>query len=276
MDDQAFRRLLIHMGLDWAGYRKVRKGVKKRLSRHMQELGCRRVPEYLAALDTDAGIRRECERRLTVAVSRFFRDRRLWDRIGQLLPLDAADVHRPLQRIWCAGCAGGEEVYSIKILEAQSRPAAGDGAALSILATDINPENLKRARAGAYPTSSLKELPDLLVDTCFYSQRGGRRFVVRPFLTAGIEWRRHDLRTPPPQRDFDAVFLRNSLLTYYEEETQKRSLSGILARLLPGGFLVVGSHERLPDGFGFMCRDPAHPLIWWKTADERLVGGDAI
>ena len=79
MDDRQFRRLLHHLGLSWTGYRKVRKGVKRRISRQMQGLNCPDMAGYLHVpkRDTEAGD--ECRRLMTVSISRFFRDRRLWD-----------------------------------------------------------------------------------------------------------------------------------------------------------------------------------------------------
>jgi chemotaxis protein methyltransferase CheR len=186
-----------------------------------------------------------------------------------LLFSDADIAGRPVIRVWSAGCAGGEEVYSLKILEAEQRQAGSGARVLSILATDKNPENIRRAKQGAYPPSSLKELPPATVSTFFDSTKGGRRFVVLPFLTENIGWRCHDLLGTLPQREFDALFLRNSLLTYYGEQTRKKVLADLLERLAVGGFLVVGSHERLPDGFGFMVRDRGHPSIWWPTAGGR-------
>ena len=71
MDDRAFGRLLEFLGLSWPGYRRVRKGVKKRVGRHMQA--------YLEKLMQNKEVRRQCERLMCVSISRFFRDRRLWE-----------------------------------------------------------------------------------------------------------------------------------------------------------------------------------------------------
>ena len=78
MDDVQFRKLLHHLGLSWTGYRKVRKGVKKRISRHMRLLNCSDLAGYLHELGSSKGARYECERLMTVSISRFFRDKKLW------------------------------------------------------------------------------------------------------------------------------------------------------------------------------------------------------
>jgi len=72
MDDGQFRILLEYLQYSWTGYRKVRKGVKKRMQRHMQQLGCRNVMDYLKILDLEPGTRHECELLMTVSISRFF------------------------------------------------------------------------------------------------------------------------------------------------------------------------------------------------------------
>jgi chemotaxis methyl-accepting protein methylase len=269
MDDQQFQTLLDYLGYDWAGYRKVRKGVKKRVARHMQQLGCRTMSEYLSALDASPALQRKCGRLMTVPISRFFRDRGLWDRLFTLLFQKPGDSRRSFLRIWSAGCSGGEEVYSLKLLEAKARSAGIDTPALSILATDKNPENLERAQKGSYPASSLKEVPKDLVAAGFSSKKGGRRFSVLSFLKEGIQWQVHDLVEDPPAGVFDAVFIRNNLLTYYREKTRRETLEGILARVAEDGFLVVGSHERLPEGFEFMARDPGSPHIYIRGAKLR-------
>jgi len=91
MDNQQFCQLLRHLGLSWTGYRKVRKGVKKRIARHMQDLGCRNVSAYLVELDRRNDARLDCERLMTVSISRFFRDRKLWETLQKnILPVLAS------------------------------------------------------------------------------------------------------------------------------------------------------------------------------------------
>ena len=79
MDDDQFRILLEYLKYSWSGYRKVRKGVKKRIARHMNQLQCVNISDYVKLLDIHPDIRKECELQMTVSISRFFRDRRLWE-----------------------------------------------------------------------------------------------------------------------------------------------------------------------------------------------------
>ena len=166
MDDKQFCQLLQHLGLSWTGYRKVRKGVKKRIARHMQNFGCRNVSAYLVELDRRNDARRDCERLMTVSISRFFRDRKLWENLQKdILPV-LVETHNEKIKVWSAGCASGEEVYSLKILDVLEA-SAGRIPYLEVLATDMNPDYLERARAGVYPLSSLKEVPEQLGSVYF-------------------------------------------------------------------------------------------------------------
>ena len=103
MDDQQFRQLLDYFGYSWKGYRKVRRGVKKRIVKHMQETGCRTVNAYLRALARDGELRHQCESVMCVSISRFFRDRLLWELIEDQLIPEFIEKRIPKVKIWSAG-----------------------------------------------------------------------------------------------------------------------------------------------------------------------------
>ncbi|MGE5842787.1 MAG: hypothetical protein ACM335_10940 [Deltaproteobacteria bacterium] len=111
MEDSQFQKILERFGLSWAGYRRVKKGVKRRLSRHMQELGCQHIEEYIKAVDGNPAVRLQFECHMTVSISRFFRDRGLWKkledqlfpirfarRVNQITPLSCRDPGYPAER----------------------------------------------------------------------------------------------------------------------------------------------------------------------------------
>jgi len=109
MDDKLFRQLLEYLGLSWQGYRNVRKAVQKRVCRHIQGLGCRNMREYLEQLQRSEEVRRQCELMMTVPISRFFRDQRLWEVLGsQILP-ELIEIYKDRIGVWSAGCACGSE-----------------------------------------------------------------------------------------------------------------------------------------------------------------------
>ena len=246
MDDQLFRQLLDHFGYSWEGYRRVRRGVKKRISRHMQQLGCRNIDEYLHSLDKDEEARKHCECLMSVSVSRFFRDRNLWKIIeDQILPTIIKEDRKRV-KVWSAGCACGEEVYSLKILWESLWGRLDPMPELEIWATDINPVHLRRAQDGMYPLSSLKEVPQELREIYFVRHEEGGLYRIAPSLKKGVLWKVHNLFFELEEFDFQIIFLRNSILTYYQDELKRSAFGKVMGCLALGGFLIIGSHERLP------------------------------
>lgn len=269
MDDQQFSRLLDRFDLSRKGYRKVRKGVKKRIRRHMLELDRHSMDGYLDLLDADEKENRQALRLMSVSISRFFRDRLLWQALGQdLLPRLTREYGTKI-RIWSAGCACGEEIYSLKILwhefETGNLPPSGP----DWLATDINVVYLEKARKGLYPRSSLKEVPGDMVTRYFHSPDRGRHYAVSSELKQGIAWQEHDLLSEPPDSDFHMVFLRNNLLTYYGDASKIPALRKIVGSLLHGGFLIIGSHEKIPREVEGLVASEAHPCIFQRLKEKR-------
>jgi chemotaxis protein methyltransferase CheR len=246
MDDQQFYQLLEYFSFSRAGYRKVRKGVKKRIRRHMEQVNCRHLQEYILTLENNEELRLEFQRLMTVSISRFFRDRGLWQTLEQEILPEVIAAHEDTIRAWSAGCACGEEAYSLRILYDRLKGRFERLPNLEILATDIHPFYLKRARAGKYAASSLRDVPDKVRSVFFSFQEAGGCYVISDLLKGHILWKEHDLLDGSPGGGFHLIFLRNNLLTYYKNQIWELPFRGIVESLLPGGFFIVGSHERLP------------------------------
>jgi chemotaxis protein methyltransferase CheR len=261
LSDDEFRKLLYYLDRPWAGYRKVRKGVKKRVRRHMEQLGCRTIEAYLKRLEVHPEEKVHCERCLIVTISRFFRDAQLWRVLeDRLLPQLISDVEPPI-RIWSAGCAGGEEPYSLAILW----NLIGGPPTLQLLATDINASCLDRAREGVFGRSSLHELPGHLRSTYFRPQKGDRQFCIIKGKLAPIQWQTYSFLHSPPPGKFHMVLLRNNLLTYHQGYQLRVAFDRILSVLTPGGYLVVGSHEKLPASSFKLDREKKCPWVYRIT-----------
>lgn len=264
MDDEQFRRLLAYCDFSWEGYRKVRKGVKKRIGRHMAELGCVDLSAYLSALARDLPARQEFDRLMTVSISRFFRDRSLWEGLCEELLPPRVQEHRGPFRVWSAGCAGGEEVYSVKMVWALLKDTVAGLPELIITATDLNGECLERARAGVYTPGSLKEVSKALRKRFFEPLAEGQRYGVKPFLKESIFWERHQLMAPPPAGAFHLIFLRNNVMTYFREPLRVSVLNRVLPSLAPSGLLILGGRERLPGACGGLVALPGYPFVYEK------------
>lgn len=265
MDDDSFRRLLTRLGLSWHGYAKVRKGVKKHIQRHMRELGLLSVDAYLQAM-ADSDILKDVERLMSVSISRFFRDRNLWHTLAEeILPVIIAG-HGERIDVWSAGCALGQEAYSLAVeweMLKEKRPALPE---LRILATDINADYLGKARSGVYSRSSLKGIPDGIRSIYFRTCEDRENYCAADSLKKYITWEVHDLmREQPPAQVFQIILLRNSLFTYYRRETVSPVFLNILDSLDDSGFFIIGSRERLPLKTSALSSFKGSAYIFQKT-----------
>ena len=263
MDDLQFQKLLDLLGLSWRGYRKVRKGVKKRIARYMQEREFPSMEVLLSSLKASQEVRNQVEKLTTVSISRFFRDRNLWQSLEKhILPAVVAQAGAKVT-VWSAGCASGEEIYSFKILWEEWAGERNQVPELEPWGTDRNEELLERARAGVYSSSSLKEVPEAWRTTRYFRPVQGNRWAISDSLKEGIRWKVHNLLIDePPANEFQIVFLRNNLLTYYKEEILRPRLSRVGESLSPGGFLIIGAHEKLPAESGRLALSPHLPFIF--------------
>lgn len=269
MDDAQLRQILLALGLSWKGYRKVRRGAKRRLERFMQERGIRSMDVFLSALASNPDLRKEAQRIATVSISRFFRDRGLWDVLeNQIFP--HLRVRTPRQiKFWSAGCARGEEAYSIKILWEEFSGRHRAMPSLDLWATDLDGELLARAQAGVFSPSSLKEVQEEWRRQ-YFTPAAPFLLEIVPSLKEKIQWKIHDFITEaPPQKGFSLIFLRNNLLTYYQEEIKKSALGRILRALQPGGFLIIGSHEKMPEEMEGWMPSAFHSSVYQRgSANE--------
>jgi chemotaxis protein methyltransferase CheR len=246
MDDDQFRKLLDYLDYSWRGYRKVRKGVKKRIRRHMHQIYCRDISAYLKILDRQPLRLQECELLMTVSISRFFRDRRLWGMLeSRWLPDIIANKPKKLE-VWSAGCGCGQEPYSVKIVWEHLKKKIDSLPSINIMATDRHPRYLEHARRGVYHFSSLKEVAMEDRTAFFKSRNGARKFEIRTELKSDIRWEIHDLLTDPPGKDYSIIFLRNNVLTYCRQAARKKAIISVLNCLVPGGLLIIGCRENLP------------------------------
>lgn len=246
MDDEQFRQLLDHFGYSWKGYSRVRKGVKRRISRHMQNLGCRSIEEYLKSLDSDWELQRQFASMMSVSVSRFFRDQVLWKMMDHHIVPEIVKENREKIRFLSVGCACGEEVYSFKIVWDILHARLGCMPELEVLATDINPSYLRRAQEGIYSLSSLKEVPQELRDISFTFSGKDGFYRIAPSIKKGISWKVHNVFKEPLEGYFQIIFLRNGILTYYNDELKRSAFRRVVDSLADGGYLIIGSHEKLP------------------------------
>jgi chemotaxis protein methyltransferase CheR len=240
--------------------------VCRRLKQRLRELGVDGFAAYRARLEADPSEWRILDQACRITISRFFRDRGVFEVVRrQVLPDIAARALSEGRgvRAWSAGCASGEEPYTLKILwDLEVAPAFPD-LPLRVVASDVDPLMLERARHGCFETSSLRELPPHLVEQAF--EGPGASACLRPEHRQGVAFVAQDLRTQAPDGPFDLILCRYLAFTYFAEPLQRRVLAALLARLRPGGWLVIGTHERLPEATGLTPLADA-PQVFRKRA----------
>lgn len=234
----------------WAGYRRVRRQVCRRIEARIRSLGLTDAAAYRQRLETDSAEWVALRACLRVTVSCFLRDRGVFQALADsVLPaLAQALQHRgaPTLHVWSAGCASGEEPYSLSLLWAFELQARHPGIALSVLATDADPTVLERAATACYPASSLREIPAAWQDKAF--TREDDRYCLAPSLRACVQFQQQDLCVELPDGLFELILCRNLAFTYFNAALQQKTAAALVQRLAPGGCLVVGAHECLPDG----------------------------
>jgi chemotaxis protein methyltransferase CheR len=238
---------LPRLDLAWPGFRKVRGQVCKRIKRRIRRLGIANFADYRARLEADPEEWPVLDGFCRITISRFWRDQSTFDVLRQVvLPEIAmrAAAERRNARIWSAGCASGEEPYTLKILWDLEISLKLPDVSLGIIATDLDEALLDRARRACYPAASLRELSPELAAQAFSEDNGC--WCLRPAHRRGVQFLRQDVRKEAPPGRFDLVLCRNLAFTYFAFALQEAVLERIRASLKPGGFLVIGSHEHLP------------------------------
>jgi chemotaxis protein methyltransferase CheR len=237
-------------GLRWEGFRKVRRQVCRRIDRRIRELGLAGVDAYRDRLESHPGEWERFETLCRVSISRFRRDRGVFDHLADAVLPELAERarRRPDRelRCWSAGCASGEEPYSLALIWKLAVAPRLPDVSLRIVATDADPGLLERAERACYPRSSLRELEPAWIEDAF--ERRGDLFFLEPRWREGVELRRLDLRRQLPDERFDLLLCRNLVFTYFDDDLQRATLTRLRERLEPGGVLVIGSHEKLPEG----------------------------
>ncbi|MCA6114643.1 hypothetical protein J6524_06880 [Bradyrhizobium sp. WSM 1738] len=239
---------LPQLELNWAGFRKVRRQVCKRMRQRIAALGLSGFAAYRERLEGDAQEWQVLDQFCHITISRFLRDRGVFDHLRtSILPAVAerARSERRAARCWSAGCASGEEPYSIRMLWDIELDCGNPRTKMSIVATDIDDALLARARDGCYSRSSLREVRPELIARAF--EQTGSRLCIQAQYREGVIFLKQDLRSEAPPGPFDLILCRYLAFTYFAPSLQQRILRVFAARLVPNGFLVVGSHENVAD-----------------------------
>jgi two-component system, chemotaxis family, CheB/CheR fusion protein len=229
-------------GFDFTGYKRA--SLERRFRRRMDAIGCRGYGDYLDYLEVHPEEYEQLFDTLLINVTEFFRDRATWDylRDNGLPSLLAAKPREEPVRVWCAGCASGQEAYTVAILLAEALGESGYTERVKIYATDVDEDALKTARLAVYSEKEVEGVPESLRSK--YFERVDKRLGFRKDLRRTVIFGRNNLVSDAPISRLDLLVCRNTLM-YFTAETQGRILRHFHFALRDHGVLVLGKSEMM-------------------------------
>ena len=251
------RQIQDSIGFQCDGYKE--KCLRRRIAVRMRARGVHSYARYAELLGDDAEEHRRLAEAMTINVSKFFRNREVWEVVrATVLPALLERGFREI-RIWSAGCAAGEEAYSIAMLVLELASERGiDPRRFKITGTDIDRTTLDLARQGEYPEYAFGEIDPTMRERWF---EGADLRRVRPDLRRIVRFEPLDLIADAFAGGQHLIFCRNVII-YFERRIQEDLFGRFRAALTPGGFMVLGKVETL---FGAHGRT-FHPI----AARERV------
>ena len=229
-------------GFDFTGYK--RPTIERRVAKRMAAVGADRYEDYVDYLELHGEEFAELFNALLINTTGFFRDPEAWEYLAtQIVPLliDARGPDSPL-RVWCAGCASGEEPYTVAMVFARVMGDAVFRDRVKIYATDIDEDALNQARHGAYQPRQIEDVPHDALEHFF--ERSDQRYVFRKDLRRCVIFGRNDLVHDAPMSRIDLLVCRNTLM-YFTAETQAQVLRRFHFGLSDDGYMVLGKSEML-------------------------------
>ncbi len=231
-------------GFDFTGYK--RSSIERRVAKRMTEVAIEpsRYDEYIDYLELHSGEFAELFNTILINVTSFFRDPQTWEHLAaEVLPqlLAARVVDAPL-RVWCAGCASGEEAYTVAMVLARVLGDVAFRERVKIYATDVDENALDDARHGAYLPRQVEDVPPDALERFF--ERTEQRYVFRKDLRRSVIFGRNDLVQDAPISHIDLLVCRNTLM-YFTAETQAQILRRFHFGLDDEGVLLLGKSEML-------------------------------
>jgi chemotaxis protein methyltransferase CheR len=262
-DERAFQALTQKIsrarGLACGSYKD--RCLRRRIAVRMRARGVHTFDEYGRLLDEDVREYDLLVDALTINVTKFFRNAETWQALAPRLA-DVWTARRGEVRVWSAGCASGEEPYTVAVALAETARRLGQESLLSrvrVDATDIDRASLERTRTAEYADAAFSEMPPELARRYFTTEPPRRPL---PALQRIVRVVKHDLTSEPaPAPPYDLVVCRNVVI-YFDRPMQERLFSLFADALTPGGILLLGKVETL---FG-----PARERLVLEEPRERI------
>ena len=240
--DQFLKETSSLLGLQWRRFQ--RRGIRRRIEHRLVELGLASLEGYSQRIKDDPQERGHLSKILTVPISRFFRDEGVFNTIETSVFPTLLKGNPTELKLWSIGCASGEEPYSLSLLWEARFEENWPQIHFSVLATDIDESLLKRAKEGRYKKSSLRQIPQDILEGFFEAK--GEAYLLKQNIRQSVTFQRHDILREEPFSEMDLIFCRNLAFTYFSKEAQIEILKKVFRCLREQGYLVTGSDESIP------------------------------
>lgn len=237
---EIFTDIRVRTGHDFSNYK--RPTLLRRIERRINIHNLPDLPSYVAYMHQNPEETNALLKDLLISVTNFFRDKKAFEIIEtEILPIVLKSKNTESQiRIWVAGCATGEEAYSMAILCAEKTAGVIDAPKIQIFATDIDDAAIATAREGLYNINDLADVSPERLRRFFVKE--GEEFRIRREVRETIMFANHNFLKDPPFSHLDIITCRNVMI-YLNHVAQERVAETFHFALKPGGFLFLGSSE---------------------------------
>ncbi|MTJ49295.1 CheR family methyltransferase [Dolichospermum sp. UHCC 0259] len=234
--------LRINRGFDFTGYK--RSTLMRRVMKEMETLNIDSFINYQDYLEVHPDEFRNLFNTILINVTAFFRDSSAWEYLAkEIIPNIIKNKQKDEQlRFWSAGCASGQEAYTLAIVLAEILGVEEFRKRVKIYATDVDEESLTQARQASYSAKNIVEVPLELRDK--YFDLVNKHYVFRQDLRRCVIFGRHDLLQDAPISRLDLLVCRNTLM-YFNSETQGKIINRFHFALNDHGYLFLGKAEML-------------------------------
>lgn len=236
---EIFVLLRMRTGHDFSQYK--RPTLMRRIGRRMQVNTVSDLSAYLEVLQSRPEEIQALLRDLLISVTNFFRDREAWTALEAVIPQIFGAKHASDQvRVWVAGCATGEEAYSVAMLLYDYASTLEQSPAIQIFATDIDEDAIATARQGVYPDSISADVSPEHLQRYFIAEQSHYR--IKKEVRDLVLFAPHNVLRDPPFSRLDLITCRN-LLIYLNRDVQEQVLQLFHFTLRPEGYLLLGASE---------------------------------
>jgi two-component system CheB/CheR fusion protein len=252
-------------GIDFSRYRE--KMIKRRILRRLALGNIAGLAEYCKRLERDSGELAALQRDLLISVTGFFRDREVFERLKRVVfprILEGRPANETI-RVWVAGCATGEEAFSIAIALQEYLDEVGASFPVKIFASDISLAVIEKARTGKFIENIAADISHERLNRYFTKVEGGYQIVKA--LREMCVFTRHNLMEDPPFSKLDLISCRNVLI--YLGSVQTEIVSLFHYALKSTGFLLLGTSEAVTSGGLFTAADREHRIYARRESAKR-------